>query len=436
MNSLNNRIKKILPYGSRFKLLNVKSVCVENKSPINYRSNDKPKRSLKVKHYIALLNDEDIILVGIEIYVYLNIYNDFVDQLIFVSKCDTTGLRQSPVRVHYFVKEVLCWLVDFDLHNYCDKVRLKPIKLNDKTRYDGDNLVIKQLNQIIMNLRQDPDYFKKIPYYNSKKLDDVTDLTHIDIPPVRNIKLSLFTRSSEQYLFPESAKNKFKHVLDGRQLLSWWIKVIDGSLDSKWSCKLMVPGSDSRSIKNFIEGKMKWTIGNIYTNEADGKDDFAIWKIPLFPDDPKGRFLENLVVEGRAKSVTSSEFWTELGFRQEFRLGILVGLIGCELNNQPVDSSDNLHDTETILNYRKLTKLMRGENYNSESDVEALVQKKIPELLGPKCYSHLTGLLEIDDSQNSVKRVGVTTSNDLTSSIKKKPKVQANNLTNLIRRKK
>ncbi|KAK5080106.1 hypothetical protein LTR70_008797 [Exophiala xenobiotica] len=50
-------------------------------------------------------------------------------------------------------------------------------------------------------------------------------------PGRRRLVLSLFARSQNQYLFPGSVENTAKHVLDDRQLIKWWCRVLDGLVE-------------------------------------------------------------------------------------------------------------------------------------------------------------------------------------------------------------
>ena len=53
-------------------------------------------------------------------------------------------------------------------------------------------------------------------------------------PRKRRLVLSLFARSQNQYLFPGSVENTAKHVLDDRQLIKWWCRVLDGLVELSW----------------------------------------------------------------------------------------------------------------------------------------------------------------------------------------------------------
>lgn len=47
------------------------------------------------------------------------------------------------------------------------------------------------------------------------------------------IVISLFARAQSQYLFPGSADHGKKHVLDDRQLIRWWARVLDPLFPTK-----------------------------------------------------------------------------------------------------------------------------------------------------------------------------------------------------------
>lgn len=177
----------------------------------------------------------------------------------------------------------------------------------------------------------------------------------------RRLVLSLFARAQNQYLFPGSIENSYKHVLDDRGLIKWRCKVVDqilgaydndsnaleekrkgnvrDELDSKPHGFLTVPGCDTYETRSFLP-KGEW----------DQIPEKHRW-LTRFPDDPKARFVETLDDEipdedsepslsqhpaspskkrnnGRWRSVKSLEqFWEMMQFRQECSSGRLVGFL-------------------------------------------------------------------------------------------------------------
>lgn len=197
----------------------------------------------------------------------------------------------------------------------------------------------------------------------------------------RRLVLSLFARAQNQYLFPGSIENNYKHVLDDRGLIKWWCKVVDpilgryendsnaledkrksimrDDLDSKSHGFLRVPGCDTYETQSFlprdewgrIAEKHRWLTKDPLRElgRSPGLPERCL--IPRFPDDPKARLVETLDDEipdedsqpslsqtpaspskkqnnGRWKSVKSLEqFWEMMQFRQECSSGRLVGFL-------------------------------------------------------------------------------------------------------------
>ncbi|KAK3686203.1 histone acetylation protein-domain-containing protein [Podospora appendiculata] len=163
--------------------------------------------------------------------------------------------------------------------------------------------------------------------------------------------VNLFARSQAQYLFPGSAENKGKHVLDDWGLVRWWCRVLNPLLESQkeesWGTArgyLIVPGLEETEMRAFIPrtpgSATNWIIGHPmerishYTREFDWVPPRCL--IPRYPDDPKSRFRDELDEEaskwkqsmGAWKSVkTLGQFWEMMAFRQECSSGQLTGFI-------------------------------------------------------------------------------------------------------------
>lgn len=195
--------------------------------------------------------------------------------------------------------------------------------------------------------------------------------------PNRKVVISLFARSQTQYLFPGSAENPGKHVLDDRQLIKWWARVLDPisteehekgvvATDSESDCQgyITVPGYEAGELRQFMpptntqSTKRKWTPGNplIEIAETRGLPSDAPPRsvLPRFPDDPKARFMQDLDGEvGIADDTTTSpskrkggkwstirnldRFWEAMEFRQECSSGRLVGFLWLVM--QPKESA-------------------------------------------------------------------------------------------------
>lgn len=197
--------------------------------------------------------------------------------------------------------------------------------------------------------------------------------------------VSLFARAQDQYLFPASIDNKGKHLLDDKQLVRWWCKVLDpliheykveeiakpfterlAAVDSSLKS---TPSSSESTAKGFliIPGFEPYDTLRFYTPPLPSPTAPRRWAathpllqiaphpsapprclIPHFPDDPKARFLDELDGElpdrgseamtkeggtpsrsnGQWKSVkTLDQFWEFMAFRQECSSGRIVGFI-------------------------------------------------------------------------------------------------------------
>ncbi|KIW99354.1 uncharacterized protein Z518_11342 [Rhinocladiella mackenziei CBS 650.93] len=164
------------------------------------------------------------------------------------------------------------------------------------------------------------------------------------------VVLSLFARSQIQYLFPGSIENAGKHVLDDRQLIKWWCRILDrvrrnhegNTLQPcQTSAHLVVPGCDKGETKAFFPpssrqdsiSDSKWI--NSYPVELLVEDSSVPprYLIPRLPDDPKSRFLDDLDGDyidegGKWRSIKSlDQFWEMMSYRQECSAGRLVGFV-------------------------------------------------------------------------------------------------------------
>ncbi|KAF8472098.1 histone acetylation protein-domain-containing protein [Kalaharituber pfeilii] len=179
---------------------------------------------------------------------------------------------------------------------------------------------------------------------------------------IRKSTISLFARSQAQYLFPDSASNKKKHVLDDRGLIRWWCRVLDPILQhfsdqdcaENASAYLLVPGLDKYETSALFPPKTRQAA--IYPNakrwvhghplKVDPVRHLTVREvIPHFPDDPKSRFLDELDAEyigggsrdskkGKtlrgnawANIKTLEQFWELMSFRQECSAGQSTGFI-------------------------------------------------------------------------------------------------------------
>lgn len=414
-------------------------------------------RTLKSKHLLLVSEAKSgCIVFAVEVFVYLLFYANCLERHLFVSKADTTGLGEARISIAGVIEEYIRHLVSIPVESYIDgakwrsqqNIELKGGNVGKETLGETDissespNLpmgsefdIVNTLHELSEKLKQDPQFFRCIPYY--LKLKDHSGTSHpapVAIPEKVVSKVCLFTRSADSYIFPNSQKNANKHIADGNALFKWWIRVLSRSLDDSWICKADIPGSDSQAVKRFLPDKANWSIGNLYVDEKP--DEKAVYAIPLFPDDPKGRFLEHLIVENRYKSTTTIQFWNELGFRQEFRLGNVVGIISCsEKEPTVIGKQKGDHDDVCISPkyYKKLVETIRGEDFRKKDEIQKLGKNTIPRLFkeaGVEVPSvTFTGSKELSGTKSSgpapVNVLGV-----------KRAKVVPNNLTGLVKRKK
>ncbi|KAF2483620.1 histone acetylation protein-domain-containing protein [Neohortaea acidophila] len=186
--------------------------------------------------------------------------------------------------------------------------------------------------------------------------------------PRRKIVISLFARSQSQYLFPGSAENPKKHVLDDRQLIKWWARVLDpifskegargsdGTQQPQCDGYITVPGYDNSELRSLIPSNTsstpstRWHPGHPLIELAETRgmptDVPPRCLLPRFPDDPKARFMQDLddeagIVEETSTTTSPSRrkadkwasirdlatFWETMAFRQECSSGRLVGFL-------------------------------------------------------------------------------------------------------------
>ena len=213
---------------------------------------------------------------------------------------------------------------------------------------------------------------------------DVATENYSSVRPNRKkLVLSLFARSQNQYLFPGSIENQTKHVLDDRQLIKWWCRLLDGLIQKNWKLDarrteaqtsstlegisadaqygqsstlsvtpnafVVVPGCDrSETIRSFFPPSAKQPLTNQDTRwhnqfpiqflRGDSVDisDAALpvrCVIPRFPDDPKSRYCNDLDGsgsddKGQWRDIKSlQQFWEAMEYRQECAAGRLVGFV-------------------------------------------------------------------------------------------------------------
>lgn len=372
----------------KFLFLNVYSTkpCV----PVVHKPKQmRPLMVTKTTHFCVLFSPEKVPLVAVEIFTYCTFGKDSIDKLVYVSKADTTGLAGSAdVNVGAFVTEYLQWVSQMPVKGLLREMKLKKKKeqkdAEQKASDAPSRIFVSETAHAlhVLQMRASGDVNFHMPA-SFQKVDALESLAALGVKPAalkdENVRtrLVLFTRSEGQYLFPESMRNPGKHVLDGRALLRWWLKNVDSIAESWSGCAkyLNILNSEPRDVMRYFPST-NWKVGNVYDSGGNSHEP-AIYNIPLLPDDPKGRFLEHLVVEGRAKKVENEQYWQELAIRQEFSFGAVVGLIGIS-GLHSYNLSDNVQNEYNPLSPTSLKhfkELVTTKDYSDKNDWGTLFEE-------------------------------------------------------------
>jgi regulator of Ty1 transposition protein 109 len=139
--------------------------------------------------------------------------------------------------------------------------------------------------------------------------------------------VQLFARSQGQYIFPGSAYNGRKHILDDPALIKWWLRVLS-PLNVNGQGRVYIPGVDAHKIRSYFPEGEEWECKPPgYTTEEVSRTVLAREVVPVFPDDPKARFLGDLDDDEQLPVTTLDQFWAMMEHRQECSSGHLVGFI-------------------------------------------------------------------------------------------------------------
>ena len=197
--------------------------------------------------------------------------------------------------------------------------------------------------------------------------------------PSRKLVISLFARSQSQYLFPGSADNTGKHVLDDRQLIKWWARVLDPIIpkpdeaqspwpipDVEFEGYITIPGYSSTELRSFMPPSSNyWRAGDplfqLARTRGISRAAPPRCLLPRFPDDPKARFMQDLDNEmgiaedavafaspskrktGKWKSVRDlARFWEAMEFRQECSSGRMVGFLWLVIRSKYSEDDDEV----------------------------------------------------------------------------------------------
>uniref|UniRef100_UPI000181D2FA Regulator of Ty1 transposition protein 109 n=1 Tax=Saccharomyces cerevisiae TaxID=4932 RepID=UPI000181D2FA len=333
--SLNDFLSSVLPVSEQFEYLSLQSIPLETHAVVTPNKDDKrvPKSTIKTQHFFSLFHQGKVFF-SLEVYVYVTLWDEAdAERLIFVSKADTNGYCNTRVSVRDITKIILEFILSIDPNYYLQKV---------KPAIGGSG-------------------FQQDLYLS------------FTCPREILTKICLFTRPASQYLFPDSSKNSKKHILNGEELMKWWGFILDRLLiecfQNDTQAKLRIPGEDPARVRSYLRG-MKyplWQVGDIFTSKENS---LAVYNIPLFPDDPKARFIHQLAEEDRLLKVSLSSFWIELQERQEFKLSVtssVMGISGYSLATPSLfPSSADVIVPKSRKQFRAIKKYITGEEYDTE----------------------------------------------------------------------
>lgn len=147
--------------------------------------------------------------------------------------------------------------------------------------------------------------------------------------PSRIVQVCLFARSQGQYLFPNSVRSGGKRVAGGLKLCQWWKGVFEAVTTrvaaaegaggqqgnnkegEKISLRYLLPSYSAAEAAGMIgrsrvtlPPRLEWAYAPPFPNNIfvppKGSDEVRVarclaWSIPALPDDPKTRFLDELV---------------------------------------------------------------------------------------------------------------------------------------------
>lgn len=266
--------------------------------------------------------------------------------------------------------------------------------------------------------------------------------------PSRKVVISLFARAQSAYLFPGSADDKSKHVLDDRQLIKWWARVLDPIIDRESSAEstedtevsyqgyITVPGYAGNELKRSFmppsststESNPRWLAGHplLELGQTRGVPEHAPPRcfLPRFPDDPKARFIQDLddeiglsedsKVQSSPKKAKSGmwnsvrdldRFWEAMEFRQECSSGRVVGFLWLVIS--PKQSDADMADVDANIDSQDLRPAEASQLSNQPSQPDStsspnkrkrkplsgLIVPRMPRLKGGS--SSLSGLSEL-----------------------------------------
>ncbi|KAJ9661537.1 hypothetical protein H2198_001917 [Neophaeococcomyces mojaviensis] len=346
--------------------------------------------------------DNEVLVLGIEVLVFHTPNLTTV----FVSKADSTGLLNRPVTPNSdaklqqespsIIKSVISTFLNYVVSQNLSCTILESVSKTGNHSQTGHNL----------NRNADWSQVNKTgdSRIQNEKIEHENRGRNVRRVEGKRLVLSLFARSQNQYLFPGSIENETKHVLDDRQLIKWWCRVLDELVQKDWSIKdptntssrpissavdnklnpiagengvaqelqasiitpqafVIVPGCDRlETTRSFFPPSTKfqqpgatsrWHISYPagLLNQTGSTPQFTLpvrCMIPRLPDDPKARYCDDLDTSGIDSAgqwrgiKTLDQFWEMMSYRQECSAGRLVGFVWVVFAGQ--DQTDALSD--------------------------------------------------------------------------------------------
>ena len=372
--SLNDYLSSVLPVNEQFEYLSLQSIPLETHAVVTANKDDKwiPKSTIKTQHFFSLFHQGKVFF-SLEVYVYVTLWDEAdAERLIFVSKADTNGYCDTRVSVKDITRILLEFILSIDPNYYLQRVKpaTRPYKKMSTELINPASTPAETLRILARRLTQSGCTSLKETMSSSFQQD-----FYLSFTCSREIltKICLFTRPASQYLFPDSSKNSKKHILNGEELLKWWGSILDRLLiecfQNDTQAKLRIPGEDPVRVRSYLR-EMKyplWQVGDIFTSKEHS---LAVYSIPLFPDDPKARFMHQLAEEDRLLKESLSSFWVELQERQEFKLSVTASVMGISGHSltTPIlyPSSADVIVPKSKKQFRAIKKYITGEEYDTE----------------------------------------------------------------------
>lgn len=144
--------------------------------------------------------------------------------------------------------------------------------------------------------------------------------------------------------------------------------------------KVYIPGVDKHKIKSYYPESGTWECVPPGQAKEGDTDILAKDVIPVFPDDPKARFLYDLKSDGQLSSATLSQFWELMEHRQECSSGRLVGFISMDVDHsKSVEMEDGAVVDEKTFS-RAWEMLLSGE-YSSDEPASGATTKWLESIL-------------------------------------------------------